>query len=224
MNFVKVKLEEIIKNAINELEYPILENIEIIRDSDRPDLSDFQSNIAMNLAKQLKQNPRQIATNIVEKIKIDNVDFSIDGPGFININVSNKFIEEVFNKNVSRETFYPQHIENTKKIIIDYGGPNVAKSLHVGHLRASIIGEALKNLARFKGYDVVGDIHLGDWGLPMGLIITSIKEKGLKLPLSIDELNPIYPEASKRSKEDAEFMARAQEETKKLQNGDKENR
>ena len=223
MNFVKIKLEEIIKNAINELEYPILENIEIIRDSDRPDLSDFQSNIAMNLAKQLKQNPRQIATNIVEKIKIDNVDFSIDGPGFININVSNKFIEEVFNKNVSREIIAPQNIENTKKIIIDYGGPNVAKSLHVGHLRASIIGEALKNLARFKGYDVVGDIHLGDWGLPMGLIITSIKEKGLKLPLSIDELNPIYPEASKRSKEDAEFMARAQEETKKLQNGDKEN-
>lgn len=224
MNCIKAKLEEIIKGAIDSLGYSLPENSEIVRDSDRPDLSDFQSNIAMALAKSLKQNPRMIAQNIVDKIKDDEITFSIDGPGFININLSNKFVGEILNKNVSRETFAPQHLENTKKIVIDYGGPNVAKSLHVGHLRSSIIGEALKNLARFKGYDVVGDIHLGDWGLPMGLIITSIKEKGLKLPISISELNPIYPEASKRSKEDSEFMAVAQEETKRLQNGDEENR
>ncbi|MGN0930020.1 MAG: arginine--tRNA ligase [Alphaproteobacteria bacterium] len=224
MNFIKYKLEEIIKNAVSELGYSLPENVEIVRDSDRPDLSDFQSNIAMALAKTLKQNPRAIAQSIVEKIDNNEITFSIDGPGFINIKLSNKFVADILNKNVSRETFAPQHLENTKKIVVDYGGPNVAKSLHVGHLRSSIIGEALKNLARFKGYDVVGDIHLGDWGLPMGLIIASIKEKGLKLPLSISELNPIYPEASKRSKEDAEFMAVAQEETKKLQNGDEENR
>lgn len=133
----------------------------------------------MALAKSLKQNPRMIAQNIVSKIDNDEITFSIDGPGFININLSNKFVGDILNNFVSRETFAPQHLENTEKIIIDYGGPNVAKSLHVGHLRSSIIGEALKNLARFKGYDVVGDIHLGDWGLPMGLIITSIKEKGL---------------------------------------------
>lgn len=224
MNFIKHKLEEIIMGATRELGYSLPENSEIVRDSDRPDLSDFQSNIAMGLAKSLKQNPRMIAQSIVEKIKDDEIDFSIDGPGFINIKLSNKFVGDILNKNVSRETFAPQHFENTKKIIIDYGGPNVAKSLHVGHLRSSIIGEALKNLAKFKGYDVIGDIHFGDWGLPMGLIITSIKEKGIKLPLSVAELNPIYPEASKRSKEDSEFMALAQEETKKLQNGDEENR
>lgn len=224
MNFIKHKLEEIIMGATRELGYSLPENSEIVRDSDRPDLSDFQSNIAMGLAKSLKQNPRMIAQSIVEKIKDDEIDFSIDGPGFINIKLSNKFVGAILNKNVSRETFAPQHFENTKKIIIDYGGPNVAKSLHVGHLRSSIIGEALKNLAKFKGYDVIGDIHFGDWGLPMGLIITSIKEKGIKLPLSVAELNPIYPEASKRSKEDSEFMALAQEETKKLQNGDEENR
>ncbi|MBD5398762.1 arginine--tRNA ligase [bacterium] len=224
MNFIKHKLEEIIMGATRELGYSLPENSEIVRDSDRPDLSDFQSNIAMGLAKSLKQNPRMIAQSIVEKIKDDEIDFSIDGPGFINIKLSNKFVGDILNKNVSRETFALQHFENTKKIIIDYGGPNVAKSLHVGHLRSSIIGEALKNLAKFKGYDVIGDIHFGDWGLPMGLIITSIKEKGIKLPLSVAELNPIYPEASKRSKEDSEFMALAQEETKKLQNGDEENR
>lgn len=224
MNFLKDKLENLIKQSLNDLGYPILENVEIVRASDRPDLSDFQSNIAMALAKELKQNPRAIAQNIVSKIDASDIEFSIDGPGFINIKLSNKFVENILNKNVSRETFAPQHFENTKKIVIDYGGPNVAKSLHVGHLRSSIIGEALKNLARFKGYDVVGDIHLGDWGLPMGLIITSIKERGVKLPISVSELNPIYPEASKRSKEDSEFMAVAQEETKKLQNGDEENR
>lgn len=224
MNFIKDTLEKIIKDALTQLEYPILENVEIVRDSDRPDLSDFQSNIAMALAKQLKQNPRKIAESIVAKIDTPEITFSIDGPGFINIILSNEFVAKILNENVSRETFNPQPQTNSKKIIIDYGGPNVAKSLHVGHLRSSIIGEALKNLAKYKGYNVIGDIHLGDWGLPMGLIIASIKEKGLKLPLSIDELNPIYPEASKRSKVDEEFMAKAQEETKKLQNGDKENR
>lgn len=220
MNNLKNKIEEILVDAISKCGIEIPAGVQILKNSDRPDLSDFQSNIAMSLAKALKKNPRQIATEIVEKITDKDLMFSIDGPGFINIVVGNDFISKI----VSRETFSPHKQDNPKKIVIDYGGPNVAKSLHVGHLRSSIIGEALKNLARFMGYNVVGDIHLGDWGLPMGLIITSIKEQGLKLPLSVDELNPIYPEASKRSKVDEAFMATAQEETKKLQNGDKENR
>lgn len=220
MNLLKHEIKKNIIKAISDCGFELPENSEIIRSSDRPDLSDFQSNIAMNLSKILKQNPRKIAEDIISKISNPDLKIEIAGPGFINISASNNLISNI----VSRETFSPQSQDNPKKIIIDYGGPNVAKSLHVGHLRASIIGEALKNLARFKGYDVIGDIHLGDWGLPMGLIIASIKEKGLKLPLTIDELNPIYPEASKRSKEDEDFMIKAQEETKKLQNGDKENR
>ncbi len=220
MNLLKYEIEKNITKAISDCGFELPENAEIVRNSDRPDLSDFQSNIAMNLSKVLKQNPRKIAEDIVSKISNPDLKVEIAGPGFINISASNNLISNI----VSHETFSPHKIDNPKKIVIDYGGPNVAKSLHVGHLRASIIGEALKNLARFKGYEVIGDVHLGDWGLPMGLIIASIKEKGLKLPLTIDELNPIYPEASKRSKEDEDFMIKAQEETKKLQNGDKENR
>ncbi len=220
MNLIKYEIEKNIIKAISDCGFELSENTEIVRNSDRPDLSDFQSNIAMNLSKVLKQNPRKIAEDIVSKISNPDLKIEIAGPGFINISVNNNLISNI----VSHETFSPHKIDNPKKIVIDYGGPNVAKSLHVGHLRASVIGEALKNLARFKGYEVIGDVHLGDWGLPMGLIITSIKEKCLKLPLSIEELNPIYPEASKRSKEDEGFMIKAQEETKKLQNGDKENR
>ncbi len=220
MNKLKNKIEEILVKAVSDCGIDIPAGMQILKNSDRPDLSDFQSNIAMGLAKALKKNPRQIATEIVEKIDNKNLTVSIDGPGFINIVVGNDFVSEI----VSRETFAPHIQDNPKKIIVDYGGPNVAKSLHVGHLRPSIIGEALKNLARFVGHNVIGDAHLGDWGLPMGLIITSIKERGLKLPLTVDELNPIYPEASKRSKVDETFMATAQEETKKLQDGDKENR
>ncbi|MBR1544337.1 MAG: arginine--tRNA ligase [Alphaproteobacteria bacterium] len=220
MNLLKKEIEKILINAIESCGIDLPDGTQILKNSDRPDLSDFQSNIAMSLAKALKKNPRQIATDIVSKIDNKDLTVSIDGPGFINIVVGNNFVSKI----VSRETFAPHIQDNPKKIVIDYGGPNVAKSLHVGHLRSSIIGESLKNLARFMGYNVVGDIHLGDWGLPMGLIITSIKEQGLKLPLTVAELNPIYPEASKRSKVDEAFMATAQEETKKLQNGDKENR
>lgn len=220
MNNLKNKIEEILVKAISECGISIPAGVQILKNSDRPDLSDFQSNIAMSLAKALKKNPRQIATEIVEEITDKDLTVSIDGPGFINIIVGNDFVSKI----VSRETFSEHKLKNPKTIIVDYGGPNVAKSLHVGHLRPSIIGEALKNLARFVGHNVIGDAHLGDWGLPMGMIIASIKEKGLKLPLSVDELNPIYPEASKRSKVDEAFMATAQEETKKLQNGDKENR
>ena len=100
MNFIKDILEKIIKNALTQLEYPILENVEIVRDSDRPDLSDFQSNIAMALAKQLKQNPRKIAESIVAKIDTPEITFSIDGPGFINIILSNEFVAKILNENV----------------------------------------------------------------------------------------------------------------------------
>ncbi len=219
MSLLKETIEKIIKDSIIKCGIELPDNIQIIKDSDRPDLSDFQSNIAMIFSKQLHKNPKQIAQDIVSNIDSKDIQISIDGPGFINIKVNNDFLSEI----LTTEDFNKRHLDTPKKIIIDYGGPNVAKSLHVGHLRSSIIGESLKNLARFKGYDVVGDIHIGDWGLPMGMIIATIKEEKLQLPLSVSDLNKIYPFASKRSKEDEKFMSVVQEETKKLQNKDKEN-
>ena len=220
MTTLRSEIENIFLSAIHECGYELPENTQIIKLSDRPDLSDFQSNIAMALAKSLKKNPRQIATDIVEKITTTDITTTIDGPGFINIKVAPEFVARI----TGDLSFVPHHTDNPQTIIVDYSSPNVAKSLHVGHLRSSIIGESLKNLARYLGHNVFGDNHLGDWGLPMGMIIAVIKERGLKLPLTVAELNPIYPEASKRSKVDEAFMATAQAETKKLQDGDAENR
>lgn len=219
MNLIKQNIETLFLDALKNLKYDIPENLNLITVSNRLDLSDYQSNIALVLAKTLKKNPNIIAREILNNIDTDDIIITIDGPGFINIKISNAFLSSV----ITKIQLTPPAIKKSLKIVIDYGGPNVAKSLHVGHLRSSIIGEALKNLARFIGHKVVGDIHLGDWGLPMGMIIASIKEQGIALPLSVKDLNIIYPVASKRSKEDDAFMKKAQEETKKLQNKDSEN-
>ena len=220
MSLLKDSIEKIFLDSISACGFSLPENVQVLKNSDRPDLSDFQSNIAMSLTKSLHRAPRQIAEEIVSHIASKDLILSIDGPGFINVKVAPEYLSRITEQN----SFTPRHTDSPKTIIVDYSSPNVAKSLHVGHLRSSIIGESLKNLARFLGHQVLGDNHLGDWGLPMGMIIAVIKERGLKLPLTVEELNPIYPEASKRSKVDEAFMATAQEETKKLQNGDTENR
>ncbi len=222
MNLLKKYIEEIILKSIHKLDFNMDPNANIIEKSNRPDLSDFQSNIAMHIAKKLKQNPKEIAEKIIDAannfIEDENIKLTSVG-GFINITVSNNFLS----KSLDYFSLKQDIPEKKLKIFVDYGGPNIAKSLHVGHLRASIIGESLKNLARYMGHEVIGDIHLGDFGLPMGMIIASIKEQKIKLPISVNELNKIYPAASKRSKEDENFMNICQEETKKLQNKDPEN-
>ena len=219
MNYIKQKITELFKTVIKSLGYDKVNLENLITSSNRPDLSDYQCNIALSLAKVLKQNPMIIAKSIKDAITSDDVEINIAPPAFINIKVKDNFIA----KSISNENIFTPEKAESKKIIIDYGGPNVAKSLHVGHLRSSIIGEALKNLAKFMGHEVIGDIHMGDWGLPMGMIIASIKEQNLSLPLSVSDLNRIYPNASKKSKEDENFMHKAQIETKKLQNKDPEN-
>jgi arginyl-tRNA synthetase len=221
-------LGHILKTGIENAGFAVPENAELVRQSDRPDLSDFQSNVAMAIAKIRKINPAIVATRIFMQListpgLSENYSFAPVG-GFINIKVSSKIVGEMARYVISLPDFGVLKDGAGKTLVIDYGGPNVAKALHAGHLRTAIIGEALKNLARFKGCKVIGDTHLGDWGLPMGMLIAAIKEKGLALPLDVGTLNKLYPEASKRSKEDDGFMARAQEETKKLQSGDAENR
>ncbi len=202
--------------------------------SNRPDLCQFQCNGAMVGAKTYKKSPMQIANDVVEKLDKDYFEkVEIVPPGFINLTLKNEEIFKMISEMVSDKNLGLVKIANGENIVIDYGGPNVAKPLHVGHLRSAIIGEAIKRLAKALGYNAIGDVHLGDWGLQMGLIITQYREENPDsvyfdenyegeypgVDITLDKLNEIYPKASARSKVDEEFMAKAQQATFDLQKG-----
>ena len=204
--------------------------------SNRPDLCEYQCNGAMAGAKQYKKAPIMIANEVVEKLADSTVFESVEAvmPGFLNLKVKPSFLKSYLEGMRAEEKFGVEEPELKKTIIVDYGGPNVAKPLHVGHLRSAVIGESVKRICRFMGHNVIGDIHLGDWGLQMGLIITELKERQPELvyfdesytgeypkeaPFTIGELEEIYPTASAKSKEDAAYKAKAMEATFKLQNG-----
>lgn len=217
--------------------------------SNRPDLCQFQCNGAMALAKKYKKAPIMIANEVKEAICSDYiVDLDAVAPGFLNFNISTGKLAEYLIQMSENEAFGIEKEATPKKIVIDYGGPNVAKPLHVGHLRSAIIGESVKRICRFMNNEVIGDIHLGDWGLQMGLIITELKERQPDLPyfdesftgeypkeapFTISELEEIYPTASKKTKETTpgddktlteaaiSYKAKAMEATFKLQNGDR---
>lgn len=203
--------------------------------SNRPDLCEYQCNGAMAGAKQYKTAPIAIAEAVADLLKNEE-EFSeivAVNPGFININISDEFLSQHIEAMAADVKLGVENSES-KKTIIDYGGANVAKPLHVGHLRSAIIGETIKRLKRFKGDTVIGDVHLGDWGLQMGLIIEQLRCEQPDLvyfddgftgeypdtpPFTISELEQIYPRASARSKEDDEFKEKAQTATLELQKG-----
>ena len=204
--------------------------------SNRPDLCEFQCNGAMSLAKLYKKKPLDIALEVVEKLKEDKAFSKLEAvpPGFINISLSNEFLSDYLQSMSKEEKFGINITDRKDKIIVDYGGANVAKPLHVGHLRSAIIGESIKRLGAYFGNEMIGDVHLGDWGLQMGLIIEQLKcdkpelvyfdenynaEYPKEAPFSLEELEEIYPKASARSKEDKEFRDKAQENTLRLQSG-----
>ena len=204
--------------------------------SNRPDLCEFQCNGAMSLAKLYKKKPLDIALEVVEKLKEDKAFSKLEAvpPGFINMSLSNEFLSGYLQSMSKEEKFGINITDRKDKIIVDYGGANVAKPLHVGHLRSAIIGESIKRLGAYFGNEMIGDVHLGDWGLQMGLIIEQLKcdkpdlvyfdenyssEYPKEAPFSLEELEEIYPKASARSKEDKEFRDKSQENTLKLQSG-----
>ena len=204
--------------------------------SNRPDLCEFQCNGAMSLAKLYKKKPLDIALEVVEKLKEDKAFSKLEAvpPGFINMSLANEFLSGYLQSMSKEEKFGINITDRKDKIIVDYGGANVAKPLHVGHLRSAIIGESIKRLGAYFGNEMIGDVHLGDWGLQMGLIIEQLKcdkpelvyfdenyssEYPKEAPFSLEELEEIYPKASARSKEDKEFRDKAQENTLKLQSG-----
>ena len=202
--------------------------------SNRPDLCEYQCNGALAAAKQYKCAPIQIANTVVAKL--DANDYSMVEavmPGFINLKLSDSFLQNYLEQMRIADSFGVQKIGEGKTIVVDYGGANVAKPLHIGHLRPAIIGEALKRLHKFMGYNTIGDVHLGDWGLQIGLIIAELQERQPDLPyfdpdftgeyptespFTISELEEIYPTASGK-KSDPEFSHKAHQATLELQQG-----
>ena len=204
--------------------------------SNRPDLCEYQCNGAMAGAKKYHKPPIAIAEAAAEKLADSQIfsEVSAVKPGFLNLKVKEDFAASYLTQEAQDDRLGTEDLGKGSKVIIDYGGPNVAKPLHVGHLRSAIIGESIKRIGRFAGYDVLGDIHLGDWGLQMGLIIAELKERKPDLvyfddqftgeypaeaPFTISELEEIYPTASGKSKVDEDFAARAHEATALLQEG-----
>lgn len=205
--------------------------------SNRPDLCEYQCNGAMAAAKEYKKAPIMIAEEVVTQLKDHAMFESVEAvkPGFLNLKLNNEFVASYISKmQEDTERLGCDKVENPKTIMIDYGGPNVAKPLHVGHLRSAIIGESIKRIGKFMGHNMIGDVHLGDWGLQMGLIITELKlrkpelcyfdenyegEYPVEPPFTISELEEIYPTASGKSKEDAAYKEAAMQATYELQHG-----
>ena len=204
--------------------------------SNRPDLCEYQCNGAMAGAKLYKKAPIMIANDVADKCTDSKVFAEVQAvaPGFLNLKIKGSFLADYLTQMEKEEKFGLNAPEKQKTIIVDYGGPNVAKPLHVGHLRSAVIGESVKRIARYIGHKVIGDIHMGDWGLQMGLVITEMKERYPDLvyfdenfdgeypeeaPVTVTELEEIYPTASRKSKEDPVYKEKAMEATFKLQSG-----
>lgn len=205
--------------------------------SNRPDLCEYQCNGAMAAAKEYKKAPFMIADEVVEKLAANPIFAMAESvkQGFLNLKIDEAYLADYVAKMQEDEgRFGCEKTEAPKTIMIDYGGPNVAKPLHVGHLRSAIIGESVKRIGKFMGHNVIGDVHLGDWGLQMGLIITELKLRRPELvyfddtytgeypeeaPFTISELEEIYPTASKKSKEDEAYKEAAMQATFELQHG-----
>ena len=206
--------------------------------SNRPDLCEYQCNGAMAGAKRYHKAPLMIAEDVVSGLQDSKVFSSAEAvrPGFLNLRVREEFLAGYLREMAASDHFGLEMPEKPVNIILDFGGPNVAKPLHVGHLRSAVIGEAVKRIARYHGENVIGDIHLGDWGLQMGLVITELSKRQPDLPyfdpsyegeypeaapFTVAELEEIYPTASRRSKEDPAYYAEAMANTHRLQEGDR---
>ncbi len=234
MEAITSKLQKIVGDAFEKCGYS--REFAVVTTSDRLDLCQFQCNGAFAAAKKVKKAPfivaEEVAKVLAEEPIFEKAEFA--KPGFINMTLSDKYLLDHINSISNDEHLGIVQADKPMKIVLDYGGPNVAKPLHVGHLRSAIIGEAIKRIARACGHEVIGDTHLGDWGLQIGLVIAEMSERYPsyscfsenfnaatdELPeISLAELNEIYPFASKRAKEDEAFSIKAHAATAELQRG-----
>ncbi len=217
-------LNQIFESALVALNIPHEKNFKFVQVSNRPDLCDYQSNIAFGLAKDLKKSPTEIAQTICDGLKKNTdkfTDVSVAGNGFINMRLSGGFLANCANELLQNPDACINRTASPKTVIFDYGGYNIGKELHLGHMRSTIIPESIARIYRAKGDKVISDVHIGDWGKPMGLIITEIRERGLAdTGVKLSDLQDIYPTASTRAKEDSDYNDRALQATYDLQMGD----
>ena len=213
-------LTDVVGDAFGQMNLP--RELGVVRVSDRPDLCQFQCNGAMGAAKHAKKSPRDVAIELIELIAAhDAVEkVEIAGPGFINIDVKKSFINSFLSENSRKNLFGFVRVDNSPSVVLDYGGPNIAKAMHVGHLRSSIIGDTLRRIYKAAGYNAIGDVHMGDWGTPMGMILSELELLGHEGPVTMEMLAEIYPKASAACKADEARMELARSATKKLQDGD----
>ena len=222
---VKIYLEKELEKIVNKLGYKA-ENV-VVQNSSRPEMADFQSNIAFQLAKQLNKNPLEVAGEIAKEFSLKEFLVEVAPPAYINFKFTEYGLNDLAKTLAKTPNYGIEMVGKGKTVVVDYGGANIAKELHMGHLRAPIIGEAVSRIHKLFGYKTVGDVHLGDWGLQMGLIMAILDEQGdldyyygktdKKPNITLDFLNENYPKASARSKVDENFKKKADELTLALQ-------
>ncbi len=227
-------LSQIVGDVFAGLELPA--ELGAVRVSDRPDLAQFQCNGAMAAAKQAKKNPRAVAEEVVAKLETNPIFSKIEiaGPGFINLNIRDEFLTRHLAGIAVDERCGVAPLAHGETAVLDYGGPNIAKAMHVGHLRASIIGDTLRRILGFGGYKTLGDVHMGDWGTQIGMVISEMAVRHPEWPyfdaantgpypetspFDMAELEAVYPAAAKICKEDETRMEQARQATVELQNG-----
>ncbi|MFK7839318.1 MAG: arginine--tRNA ligase [Bdellovibrionales bacterium] len=218
MTSLAQKLSVLVGRAFEAQDLPA--KLGVVRVSDRPDLCQFQCNGAMGAAKLAKKNPREVAQGVVDALVGEKwfANVEIAGPGFINLDVSDDFITTHLAGLNDRAGVAESGVGKTA--VLDYGGPNIAKPMHVGHLRSSIIGDSLRRILQFAGYRAIGDVHMGDWGTPMGMILSELEIRGHQGDVTMEELAEIYPKAAADCKADEVRMEKARAATKALQDGD----
>lgn len=225
METIIQKIEEELNKVIKKLN---IENVKAnVQFSARPELADFQTNVAFSLAKSLGKKPLEVAELIANEIKVNGVDVTVVPPAYINFSLNIVGKNSLAEKLLTEDNYGIDNIGKGKTVVVDYGGANIAKELHMGHLRSPIIGEAIVRLHRLFGYNTIGDVHFGDWGLQMGLIMAILDEQGdldyyygksnVKPKITLEFLNLNYPKASARSKVDPEFKTKAETFTLNLQ-------
>ncbi len=230
---IRTQLDTIISQALNDAGTP--NSPAVVKASSRPEFGDYQANGIMGAAKKLGMNPRELATSIVDKLHSDNdinplvEKLEIAGPGFINIHLKNAWLANQLETTLSDENLGIIKTDNPDNVVIDYSAPNLAKEMHVGHLRSTIIGDAISRVLEFLGHHVIRQNHVGDWGTQFGMLLTYMGElqkestanaDGSKLEMQLADLEKFYQAAKIRFDEDEAFAKQARENVVKLQSGD----